>query len=291
MFNQLLIFPDRMEHYFSSGSGICYRKRRTGDGWSEAETAVAHNVSAFCAYGDDTGISHIIHTDTGNNLYYSQMQSGQIKSHRLSSIPAEIVPENFRLYSVGGRLNLLYSARYQEDYILVHCILGNQAKPHIVSRLDSAHFGIFKSCVYYTNNQGNAGYTRLEDEKPEGFSLLFENGRCVSVMEADFSRLVAYTRENKLFVNDNELVYDSRMETPTLYSSHGKAYVMWKSGGYVRYMALGENGTAQGTPMRFMASDAEIQTFHTQIADKTGMLYGYNTLYGLHLFGKPDLIL
>ena len=289
MFNQLLTFPDRMEHYFSAGNSIFRRKPDTNGGFDQTETVISNGVSAFCAYGDSAGIAHIIHTDPDNNLYYSQMQGGQIKTHRLSSIPAEIYPENFRLYSVGGRLNLLYSARYQEGYILVHCILGNQAKPHIVAQLDSAHFQIFKGNVYYTNSQGDVGYTALADEKPEGFSLLFEKGKNVSVLEADEAELVIYTRDNKLFAGGNQLVYDSRMEMPTLYLSHNKPTVTWKSGGYVRSITLNKDGTPASSPMRFMASDAEIQTFHTQIADNTRMLYGYNTSYGLHLFGKPDL--
>lgn len=291
MFNQLLIFPDRMEHYFSVSSSIFCRKRNQGDGWSDAEVTIGGGVAKFCAYGDGAGSSHIIHTDSENDLYYSQMQSGLIKTHRLSSIPNEIAPECFRLYSVGGRLNLLYSAKYQEDYILVHCILGNQAKPHIVTRLDSAHFYIFKSRVYYTNIQGNVGYTQLEDEKPEGFSTLFENGKNVSVLDFDGSEIITYTCDNKLFANKNELVYDSRMEMPTLYTSQGKPYAMWKSGGYVRNMELTKDGIAIGSPMRFMASDAEIQTFHAHTPTDSRMFYGYNTLYSLHLFGKPDLIL
>lgn len=291
MFNQLLIFPEKEEHYFSVSNSIFCRKRNRGNSWSDAEPIVEGGVASFCAYGDDAGISHIIHTDADNNLYYSQSQNHQTKTHCLSAIPAGIAPKSFRLYPVGGRLNLLYSAKYQEDYILVHCILGNQAKPHIVARLNSPHFWVFKTQVYYSGSQGNIGYTKLEDEKPEGFTTLFENGKNVSVLEFDGTEIVVYTRENKLFANKNELVYDSRMEMPTLYLSQGKPYIMWKSGGYVRYVELSRDGTALGSPMRFMASDAEIQIFHVQTPTDIGMLYGYNTQYGLHLFGKPDLIL
>ena len=290
MTNQLLILPYGREHYYSlQNKGILVRRKDSNHLWSPSESVIADATGPFCVYGDSPQMIHLIFVDSDNNLSYATRQKDRWKTYKLSKLNPEIHPEYFRIYPVCGRLNLLYSVRYSGEILLIHCILGNHAKPHTVDKLDSPHFWIYNSKAYYTNNQGACGYVDLHDEKPDTFCKLYDDARNISLYNMDGKEFTLFTRDNKLYVNNNEIIYDTRMELPAVTCSQGILYVMWKSGGYVRYITSKNQGNTWTSPMRYMTSGAEITQYFSEILGNSHLFYGYNTSCDLHLFSRPDI--
>ena len=291
MFNLLISCENVQEHYYSqSDKGILVRKRDNYGLWSDAELVADNSKGVFWVYSDSSKSRNMIYFDRNGTLVYAQKKDGVWNPFPVSRLNEEITPLAINLYSVSGRLNLIYSAKYGNEYILVHCILGNNAMPQIINKLSSPHFWIFDNKVYYTNPAGLPGYTHLSDEKPEGFHQINDFGNNVVIYSINENDVVLFTHENRLYINGREILYDSRMESPTLCSSAEKLYAMWKSGGYIRYITSDNYGKNWTSPMRFMTSGGEIQLYHSQVSDNSRMYYGYNTTHELHLFGKPDLM-
>lgn len=287
MFNLLL--SDMTYHYFSrSGSGIFARRKEQNGLWSPSECITEDAKGSFWVYPGSDDTAHMIYSDKSNNLTYAQMRSGRWKTHILTRFNAQLEPVRMQLYTVSGSLNILCSAMYKDELLLFHCILGDRAQPHKVCSLSSPHFWIHNNCVYYTLKDGNLCFTQLSDEKPQGYSPLGQSGENVSVYDIDGENLLLSCRENRLYINQKEIIYDTRMETPALVSTADAIYVMWKSGGYVRYITSRNGGETWSAPMRFATSGAEIQLYHVQNTDNTLLMYGYNTTTGLHLFANQN---
>lgn len=285
MFNLLL--SDMSRHYFSlSGSGIFVRRKEDNGLWSPSECITEDAKGCFWVYAGAGGSQHMIYADRCNNLTYAQMRAGKWKNHILTKFNSQLEPISMQLYTVSGRLNILCSAIYKDEILLFHCILGDKAQPHKVASLMSPHFWIYNNCVYYTLKDGNLCYTQLSDEKPQGYSPMRQSGENVSIYDIGGESITVCSHERRLYINQKEIIYDTRMETPALVSTPDAIYVMWKSGGYVRYIASHNNGKTWSSPMRFAASGAEIQLYHVQNADSTQLMYGYNTTTGLHLFAN-----
>ncbi|MBE7015484.1 MAG: hypothetical protein E7417_01510 [Ruminococcaceae bacterium] len=287
MFNLLLF--DMSQHYFSqSGSGIFMRQKGSDGLWSNSECVAENAKSSFWAYPDASGMVHMIYADNSNNLTYAQRNKNKWKTHILTKFNAKLNPIRMQLYTVSGRLNILCSAEYKDEILLFHCILGDKAQPHKVCSLANSHFWIHNGSVYYTLKEGGICSTPLSDEKPQGYSTVCPFGENVSVYDVNGESILLTTHENRLYVDKKEIIYDSRMEMPALMHSNETIYVMWKSGGYVRYITSQNNGETWTSPMRFAASGAEIQLYHVQNYEGTQIMYGYNTTTGLHIFANRN---
>jgi len=292
MNNQLLVSPEKKEHYFSvQNKGIFLRRKDRNGLWLERETVIEDAKGPFCVYMDTSGITHVIYVTADNTLSYGIRRDSLWKTHKLSRLNPEIQPESFRIYPVCGRLNLLYSVTYSDEILLIHCILGNHAKPQTVDKLNSPHFWICNNKVYYSNAQGTCGCVDLTDEKPDTFVKMYDNAQNISVYNIADKEIVLFTRENKLYINNTEIMYDTRMEIPVLTEADKILYVLWKSGGYVRYVTSKDLGNTWSSPMRYMTSGAEICLYTAEFLGNSYLFYGYSTSCDLHLFSKPDLFL
>lgn len=289
--NRLLISDTCSEHFFyRQNCGILARCRGKNGLWSEPFCATDDAKGPFCVLSDLSGQKHLIYIDNENRLVYAIRKNETWKRYILAKLSPEIKPKRMELFPVSGRLNLMYSAEYNGDCVLVHCILGNHAKPQIIDTLKSCHFSIYNKKAYYTNASGAIGYTDLSDEKPDTFCKICDSGDNISVYDYNGIEFILYSKDSRLFVNSKELVYDSRMEMPTMTCSKDKLYIMWKSGGYIRYVTSQNCGECWENPMRFMTNGAQIETFYLQKSGNMYMFYGYNTPCDLHIFSKPDIL-
>lgn len=214
MTNYLLPGKIPEHYYFRHSRGICLKTRTAAGLWQEETTILPEGQDGFGAYADTSGKTHIICTDSKNRLIYSVRKDNEQKNFTLTSLSADISVLNMRLYNVGGRLNLLYSALYNEEYILVHCILGDRAKPCEIAKLESPYFFIYENNVYFTNPRGELGYISLADEKPVGFIPVSEDAHSAYLCSFDGREFLIYTRGSRLFINNEEILSDSRMESP-----------------------------------------------------------------------------
>ncbi len=290
MTNYLITSKNTPEHYFYKPyEGICCRHSSPGGTWQEHTNVIENGKDGFSVFADKSGNVHLICTDNENNLIYAVRKSGIWKRYALSSLSEDIFVSQMQLYSVGDRLNLLYSALYNGENLLVHCVLGNHAKPSTVASMENPHFFVDSDRVYYTNAHGQLGYSQLADEKPAQFVKCYEDGHYCTISRYGGNEFMLFLRDSKLFLNGSELLYDSRIELPLFVCGADRLYIMWKSGSFIRYITSFNGGAAWSEPMRFMNT---AMPFSLYTAPKDGgicLYYGYHSNKELTLLGKPDI--
>ncbi len=291
MTNYIITCGGKSKHYFFKPyEGICQKERLPSGSWKEYESVLPEAKDCFCVYADRNSNVHLVCLDNDNRLIYAVYKEKKWKKYVLSTLSCDIFVSDMRLYNVGGRLNLLYSALYNGENMLIHCILGNHAKPSCIDTLETSHFFIYSSKVYYTNSKGELGYVLLSDEKPCGFNKLYSDAHCPTIASFAGREFLIFTRESRLFINGEEILYDSRMEMPTCIKSQNKIYVMWKSANFVRYITTFNGGITWSEPMRFMNNGMPISSYLVQDGDTFNSYYGYHSEKELTLLGAPDLL-
>ena len=241
MTNYIVMPKNTPEHYFYR-SGI-YMKRQLPSGiWQEPVSVFSGGRDGFSVYCSKNSV-HLICTDYGGNLIYAVSAGDEWKKYAISKLSSDIAVSDMRLYSVRGRLNLMYSALYNGENLLVHCILGDRAKPATVDILETPHFFIKGSKVYYTNANGVLGSVNLSDEKPSVFTPIYEDAHFGTVYDVGGRERILFSRNSSVFLDGRELAHDMHLEMPVMSDIGGKIYVMWKSGSFVRYITSvdGEN--------------------------------------------------
>ena len=286
-----LIMPGGVpEHYFFRPyEGICMRSRKPDGLWQERIPVIEKGRDGFAVYADKSGTVHLICVNAENKLLYAVRKDGVWKKYVLSALNDDIFVSDMHLYSVSDRLNLLYSALYNGETLIIHCILGDHAKPSTVDSLETSHFCVFGNKVYYTNSQGRLGFVSLADEKPAVFEKLYDDAHCCSIRDFGGREIMLFTRDSKLFVNGEEILYDSHIEMPVCVKGADRLYIMWKSGSFVRYITTFNGGATWSEPMRFMSTGAAISLYTAQEGNNFFNYYGYHNAHELNLLAKPKV--
>jgi len=289
MTNYLIMRKGVLEHYFFRAyEGICVRKRRSNGIWQEHTNVFERGKDGFGLYVDNEGVVHIICTDNENKLIYGVCEKEEWKKYVISKLNNDIFVSQIKLYSIRDRLNLMYSALYNGENLLVHCVLGDRAKPSTVDIMEDLHFCILEENVYYTNLNGNLGYVSLSDEKPSVFNSLYEDAHTGSAYKFEDKTKILFTRDKKLFLDGKELANDSLLETPIIMLGNDMFYVMWKSGGFIRYIRS-KNGTTFSEPMRFMSTGSIMSIYTVQKENLFYDFYGSQSANEIILLGNPNI--
>lgn len=291
MTNFLIMPGGAAEHYFFRPyEGICMRSRKPDGLWQERVPVIEKGRDGFAVYADKGGTVHLICVNAENKLIYAVRKDGIWKKYVLSTLNEDIYVSRMQLYSVGSRLNLLYSALYNGETLLIHCILGDHAKPSTIASLDSPHFCVFGDRVYCTNAQGELGYIVLADEKPTGFNKLYDDAYSCSLRTIGGKEIMLFERDSKLFVNGEEILYDNRLEQPVcVKGADNRLYIMWKSGSFVRYITSFNGGATWSEPMRFMSTGNTVSLYTAQEGENFFSYYGYHNANELTLLAKPNI--
>lgn len=289
MANYLIGRGNGGEHYFFKPyEGLCMKRLNPSGSFSEHSQIVALGRDVFSVFQAADGSIHLVCVDAENMLVYANSRNNVWKRYIIAKIPSGVVVCNIHLYAVGNRLNLLYSALFSGEHMLIHCILGNHAKPSTVSPLSGPHFFVHKNKVYYTRPDGRLGFTPLEDEKPEIFNRLYDDAESVSVWNDAGKEFLIFVRNSRLFVNGKEILYDSAIENPIFVKGADRLYIMWKSGGFIRYISSFNGGVTWSEPMRFINTGIT-PVLYTYIGRDTYRLYyGYEAKNNLTLLGAPN---
>ena len=161
MTNYIIMPGNVPEHYFFKPyEGICMRKRAPQGTWKEHTQVFGGAKDGFGLYCAKDKSVHIICTDHDNKLIYILSDGEGWKKYVISKLNRDIFVSDMRFYSVRGRLNLLYSALYNGENLLVHCILGDHAKPSAVDVIETPHFSVSDGRAYYTNSKGILGFVK-----------------------------------------------------------------------------------------------------------------------------------
>ena len=285
-----LIMPENLpEHYFYKPyEGICVRKRSLQGVWQEHMSIFQGGRDGFGIYCSKDKTIHLLCTDHENKLIYMSRGDNDWKKYVISKLSQDVFISDMRLYSVRGRLNFMYSALYNGENLLIHCILGDRAKPSTVDVCETPHFFIKGNKVYYTNSKGVLGFVNIDDEKPMGFNPVYENAHFGTVYDIGGKEKFLFAREGVVFLDEKELALDKRLEMPILSICGGKIYIMWKSGSFIRYITSSD-GNKFSEPMRFMSTGKPINLYTAQRGDSFFNYYGYHNAHGLILLGNPDV--
>lgn len=287
MTNYLIMPKNTPEHYFYQ-NGIYMRRRSKRGVWHNSVPVLKEGMDGFGIYSAKDGAVHLICTDRSRNLIYAVSAGDEWKKYVISKLSADISVCDMRLYSIRGRLNLIYSAIYNGENLLVHCILGDHAKPSTVDTLETPHFFIKGNKVYYTNTNGVLGFVNLADEKPSVFTPLYEDAHFGTVYSIDGKEKVLFSRNSSVFLDGKEIASDTHMEMPILVTSDKTIYLMWKNGGFIRY-TVSDNGGNFGSLKRFMTSGRSMDLYLAQKSGNFELFYGYHTENSLTLLGNPQI--
>lgn len=289
MSNYLIMPKNFAELYFYKPyEGICVRKCNPQGVWQEHESVLSGGRDGFGIFCTRDKNVHLICTDHSNNLIYAVNDAGVWKKYVISKLGTDISVSDIRIYSVRGRLNFIYSALYNGENLLVHCILGDHAKPSTVDICETPHFFIKGNRIYYTNSKGILGFVNTSDEKPSGFNPVYENAHFGTVYDIDGKEKILFARDGSVFLNEKEIAHDIHLEMPILVDARGKIYVMWKNSGFVRYVSS-DDCENFGKPMRFMGTGQSMAVYTAQKGEGFFNYYGYQNAGGLVLLGNPDI--
>lgn len=190
----------------------------------------------FCAFYKD-GIYHIIGVNNKNEIIYIPYKNDLVKFYVLCKLNGDIKVKRILLSGCRKLINLTYSAEYNKETLLVHCILGNNAKPSVIDKIIGDWFWIWQDKVYYTNRYRNMGFQDLSCGKPCRFVNLEGNAKFPYAASFDKKEYFLYIKDNKIILN-NQIITDDKNAEMAIVVPKKEISVFWKSGDVVRYLII-----------------------------------------------------
>lgn len=278
------------EYYFVKPyEGICVKARSADGTWQEHTQVIASGREPFSVYQSPDENIHIVCIDAEKNLVYAVRHGGIWKRHILSKISEEVTVLNMHLYSVRGRLNLLYSALFCDENLLIHCILGDHARPSVAAKLSDSNFFCRKNRIYFTNQDGDLGFLNSDDEKPSFFNRLYKDASAVSIGEYLGKEFLIFVKDSRLFLNGREILSDSEITAPIMVCGADRLYIMWKNGSFIRYISSFNGGSTWSDPMQFINSDMPPEIYTVRNGDSQSLYYGFKNGRSITLLGVSDI--
>lgn len=290
MNNYLIKQGSLVEHFFYKPyCGICTKKASPRGTFSDYNQIIKTGKEPFSVASTEDGCIHIISVDNENNLVYAIRKKGVWKACPLAKLPPDLLVHKMSLYLVRGRLNMLYSATFKGEILLIHCILAGHAKPRAITKLADSDFFVFKNNVYYTTPDGALGFTNLSDEKPILSNRLYDNARQVFLWEYSGKEFIAFVRDSTLFINGREIVYDKMMEKPIFVRGKEQLYIMWRSGAFIKYVFSLNGASTWSGPLQFVSTQCVPEIYSLEEHGATSFYYGTNDGKSIHLFGSSNI--
>jgi|GEM_PF-4543261 len=219
-------------YFYKSYEGICVLNLKEGRG--ERERVICREGSEnFFVYRSGDGTIHLITEDSASRLIYMLCRNNEWHSYDIGGINADIKIKKMMIGKNKLGQSLFYSAVYHGEYILVHCILGDNAMPSTIDKLAGEDFFIYKMRVYYTNEKGIMGYQSFADGKPSQFVYCGE-GEMPYVCSLNGKTALAYKKGKELLVNGRVYAEDIDSERPVICRSGERSMLVWKSRDYIR---------------------------------------------------------
>lgn len=230
---------DKIMYYYKPYVGIC--AVRLNGGAKREDILSTKGTDKLFVNMDNSGVTHIITSVKENTGFtYMQINSGVRRSCELGGINGEISIKRVMLGANKIGQSIFYSAAYKGEYILVHCLLGDNAMPETVDKLKNEHFFLHGMKVYYTNENGILGSRDFSDGKP-GQLVYNSEGEMPYVRTVGDERLITYIHDGGVYANGCRIADDREAEQPVVCSEKNKSIVVWKSGMHIR-AAYPDNG-------------------------------------------------
>ena len=191
----------------------------------------------FCVF-EHGGAVHIIFVGEENELLYMTYQGKEIKKYLLCNLAKGLEIIEMKTASVGERTDLLYSARYKQEILLIHCILGNYAKPSVIDKIKGGYFYPYKGKVYYTNESNVLGYQDLTDGKPDFFCEVSNGARDVYIRCFGQDEYMVYIKDDTVFINHIPKFKIKDIQNPILCRRDKDIILILKSGINLKYINI-----------------------------------------------------
>lgn len=180
---------------------------------------------------------------------------------------------------------MFYVAKIGTEMFLIHCVLGNNAMPGVLSKLSDKHYFLHDGRVYFSDADGTLGYCDFSDGKPTDFMPLFKNARSPYISGSGKDRHITWKSGSCVMLDGSPAIDASDAENPII-TDGANALLMWESGGTVNYIPLTDTTAA---PMRFVSTANPPQLFCVQDGDRMYRLYGTYSDGKINIFGKSNI--
>lgn len=283
MKDYLVSSSGRVHHYFfRKNEGICVCEVNAA---LRTEHRVVHKTDSevFCALGGDNGIIHIISADSTGNITYIIFRSEVYRSYLISKPIKRTDIRRLEIFFAGGRLNMAYSAEIEGELQLVHCVLGNNAKPHTVDKLSGEEFFVGDEGIYYVNADGAMGFCEASDGIPGSFEPICEGASVPYIYEGH----TVYKRDGGIYFDGKRVYEEQYAEAPILIKNENQLLIMWQTGDFVRYIAS-PDGTSWSNSMQYISPGRKPTLFAVSRGGRSSRLYGYYSSRELHIFAKTS---
>lgn len=218
-------------HYFIHAQDGLVRSCSRAGSWQPRERILCGAKDGFGLFCENEQV-HIVTATKQNELIYLAGSGGDFRKFILASFGAEYQIHKICIYPVRGRLNMLYSVQNGENITLMHCILGNNAKPNTVSRMQSKDFFVSGMRVYFCTPGEAAGFCELSDEKPDFFIRMFEKSGVPYVSGGH----IAYISAAGVYFDSRRICTDENAHGVIITEADARLFAAWKSGDYVKYL-------------------------------------------------------
>ena len=255
MYNYLVDFNgERRIYCFNPIHGIYEITKR------EEKTVLKNATDKFYVYKDGSDIK-LVALNKNSQLVYMVCRDNKWQSYVITTLKRNIKVKKIMVATNGKNENLFYSAKVNGEMVLVHCVLGNNAMPSVIARLNDEEFFLSGKCVYYSNENQIIGYQSFADSKPDHFMLC-----CEGISPYLIGKKMVYKKDADIFVNDKKICSDENSQMPILLND----VLMWKNKSYIRYISE-DNKIRQ-----YISSGVEPEIFIK--ADENECIYYYGTL-------------
>lgn len=247
------------------------------------EAVCKEATGPFCVYEKNEAV-HIISVGAGNELLYITGSGREMKMYLLCGLAAGLEVIEMKTASVGGRTDLLYSAKYKDETLLIHCVLGNHAKPSVIDKISGGYFYPYKGKVYYTNAAQVMGYQDLSDGKPEHFRPVSEGARDVYIRSFGGDECMVYTKDETVFIDHIPKFKIKDVQNPILCRRGSSIILILKSGRTLKYIDIKSNdkepfkNILSSSEMTLCAVSENGETYYEYAAKGTGQPYFFETV-------------
>lgn len=269
--------------YHQKNDGIFQMSANCG-GLSKSRCICRDGESNFFVYCDVNNIIRMITVSKENTLIYMINKDDEWRRFEICTLPNDI-----KIYKIMIGLskigeNLFCSAKYHGEFILIHSVLGNNAMPSTIDRLQDSWFFINEGRVYYQNAENIIGFRDFSDSKPDRFFKIC-TGKTPYVARIFDKNYLIYIKDSNIYVNDKPYIKDNNSSFPIFITKNNTPVLAWKNGNLIKSTAYNEKEknsiktvTFGKTPTTYILSNGRKNNFY----------YGTLLHDGLKLFECED---
>ncbi len=289
MNNYILKQDDITSHFFYiPNQGIAQRIKQLHL-WQNHRIILKNSTDVFSVFKDDTDTSvNIISITDKNELKFTILKEGAEKSFILTTLKEEMNVKNIKLFKTPIGLNIIYAATYQGRLLLIHCVLGNNAKPDTIDEILNEDFSIHKNSVYYTNSKGILGYKNLSDGRADIFNSITPNATSPYLLNCLGKDYLVYIKDKKIYLQNRPVIDDPLAKNPIILENGGLLFIMWQSGDFLRFISSIDKGETFTPSMQYVSSGKIPALIHVINQSSTFLYYATISPKDIKIFGKDD---